>query len=97
MSELHSTKLRIRGNPIWIQGEKDDVGPTEDCLHNLIHRELCLPFVTVRDESDRKAIQAILDMPPVVCGQYSYAPFVNGQNRQLDIIKALLREKLEKP
>jgi len=42
----------------------------------------------------REAIQRIIDMPPVVCGQYSYLPYVNGQNRQQERIQAELRKAL---
>jgi hypothetical protein len=42
----------------------------------------------------RAAIQAVIDMPPVQCGEYSYLPFVNGQNLQQERIQGELRKAL---
>ena len=42
----------------------------------------------------RAAMQAVIDMPPVRCGEYSYLPFVNGQNQQQVRIQEELRKAL---
>ena len=42
----------------------------------------------------RAAMQAVIDIPPVRCGEYSYLPFVNGQNQQQVRIQEELRKAL---
>lgn len=42
----------------------------------------------------RAAMQAVVDMPPVQCGVYSYPPFVNGKNQQQERIQGELRKAL---